>query len=281
MRPTPVLLLSYDSMMVRIYVGGLLAWFTCLSAFNGFAAEFLTKVFFTQHCTECHDTETKKGNLDLTALKPDFADAENFARWVKVHDRIESGEMPPKKKTRPSAADTSVALKSLRVSLLQAEQAKLTGTGRTGLRQLTRAEYENTIRDLFDMPGFALESFDVIGGWRERYRSISAGDPAPRGAIDPFIGISFKLGPKVDASGALPDERKFADIREFQTLAANDATLLLKNLAQQLAIYATGRELAFSDRDQIAAVVASTQKQGGGVRTLVHELTQSQLFQTR
>ncbi len=132
-----------------------------------------------------------------------------------------------------------------------------------------------------DPPGFALESFDVIGGYRTRYRSIGEGDPAPRGAIDPFIGISFKLGPNVDASGALPDERKFADIREFQTLAAAKPELLLKNLAQQFAIYATGRELAFSDRDQIAAIVANTQKQGGGVRTLIHELTQSRLFQTR
>jgi len=132
-----------------------------------------------------------------------------------------------------------------------------------------------------DPPGFALESFDVIGGFRTRYRSIGEGDPAPRGGIDPFIGISFKLGPTVDPSGALPDERRFADIREFQALAAADSTLLLKNLAQQLAVYATGRELAFSDRDQIAALVASTQKQGGGVRTLIHELTQSRLFQTR
>ena len=56
-----------------------------------------------------------------------------------------------------------------------------------------------------DPPGFALESFDVIGGFRTRYRSIGAGDPAPRGSIDPFIGISFKLGPPVDASGVLPD----------------------------------------------------------------------------
>ena len=34
-----------------------------------------------------------------------------------------------------------------------------------------------------DPPGFALESFDVIGGWRERYLSIGKGDRAPRGAI--------------------------------------------------------------------------------------------------
>src|SRR3954469_9752063 len=56
-----------------------------------------------------------------------------------------------------------------------------------------------------DPPGFALEEFDVIGGFRTRYRSLGTGDPAVRGNIDPFIGLGFKLGPKVDPSGVLPD----------------------------------------------------------------------------
>src|SRR6202035_2279920 len=73
-----------------------------------------------------------------------------------------------------------------------------------------------------DPPGFALESFDVIGGSRTRYRSIGAGDPAPRGAIDPFLGISFKLGPIVDPSGVLPDGRTFSGITDFQDLLAAD-----------------------------------------------------------
>ena len=132
-----------------------------------------------------------------------------------------------------------------------------------------------------DPPGFALEAFDVIGGLRTRYRSIGDGDPAPRGSIDPFIGISFKLGPPVDPSGVLPDERAFKDVTEFQTLLAADSGRLLKNLAQQLAIYGTGRDLAFSDRDQITSVIGNTQKNGGGVRTLIHELIQSELFQMK
>ena len=132
-----------------------------------------------------------------------------------------------------------------------------------------------------DPPGFAMEAFDVIGGLRTRYRSIGEGDPAPRGSIDPFIGISFKLGPAVDASGVLPDERAFKDILEFQSLMAADSKLLLRNLAEQFAIYATGREVLFGDRDQIADIVASTQTNGGGIRTLIHQLVQSQFFQTR
>jgi hypothetical protein len=132
-----------------------------------------------------------------------------------------------------------------------------------------------------DPPGFALESFDVIGGYRTRYRSIGKGDPAPRGSIDPFIGIGFKLGPAVDASGRMPDGRTFADVTEFQKLLASDPHPLLHNLARQLTIYATGRDVAFGDRAALDEIVARTEKRKGGIRMLLHELVASPLFQTR
>ncbi|MCE9532464.1 MAG: DUF1588 domain-containing protein, partial [Planctomycetes bacterium] len=132
-----------------------------------------------------------------------------------------------------------------------------------------------------DPPGFALESFDVIGGFRTRYRSIGEGDKPERGSIDPFIGIQFKLGPKVDPSSVFADGRKFNDIREMQNLLAADPGRLMKNLAEQFAVYSTGRPISFGDRDQLAALLAKTQKHGGGIRTLIHELIQSELFQTR
>ena len=132
-----------------------------------------------------------------------------------------------------------------------------------------------------DPPGFALESFDVIGGFRTRYRSIGAGDPAPRGSIDPFLGIEFKLGPAVDAGGELPDGRTFAGIAEFQDRLAADPGRLLGNLARQLAVFGTGRDVSFADRDELAAVVAATRQKGGGIRTLILELAQSRLFRTR
>ena len=64
------------------------------------AAEFQPASFFARHCTECHDQDTKKGNLDLTPLKPDFVAAENFARCEKVPDRIKADELPLKKPAR-------------------------------------------------------------------------------------------------------------------------------------------------------------------------------------
>ena len=115
------------------------------------------EAFFNAHCIECHDKESHAGGLDLTSLKIELSNADNFARWVKIHDRIETGEMPRKKQPRPAVADKEAITKWLKTELVKAEQEKLKNEPRTGVRRLTRSEYENTIRDLFDMPGIALQ----------------------------------------------------------------------------------------------------------------------------
>jgi hypothetical protein len=129
-----------------------------------------------------------------------------------------------------------------------------------------------------DPPGFALESFDVIGGFRKRYRSIGEGDAAERGSIDSLIGISFKLGQPVDTSGELSDGRTFKGVRKYQSLIAADSRRLLTSLAKQLAVYSTGQAVRFSDRPLIDDIVSRTKKQNGGIRTLLHELIGSPLF---
>ena len=114
--------------------------------------------FLEQHCVKCHDADTQKGNLDLAALKPDYANPESFARWVKVHDRIASGEMPPKKEKRPEATAATAVTAGLTKALIEAERVRLKEKGSTGMRRMTRGEYENTVRDLFGMPGLALQT---------------------------------------------------------------------------------------------------------------------------
>src|SRR5438270_13802120 len=100
------------------------------SGISAFAAE-KPMAFFDEHCYDCHDADTHKGNLDLTALKPEFTNAETFARWVKVHDRIQNGEMPPKKKPRPSAEEIKAVMGWLDEALITADRARLAREDRT------------------------------------------------------------------------------------------------------------------------------------------------------
>ncbi len=113
----------------------------------------MARAFTEQHCADCHDAEEKKGGFDITALKADFADADNFAKWVKVLDRTASGEMPPKKKERPPAADSAAFLGSLTKELTDADgRATKDGGGRTAVRRMNRTEYEHALRDLLALP---------------------------------------------------------------------------------------------------------------------------------
>jgi mono/diheme cytochrome c family protein len=125
-----------------------------------------------------------------------------------------------------------------------------------------------------DPPGFALESFDVIGGWREHYRTTGNGKPVVLdGRRMPYL-----RGPKVDPADVLPDGRKFADIDELKQLLLKDKDQLARALAEKLLTYATGGAPEPADRPDVEAVVRKVREAGYGLRTLIHEVVQSRPF---
>src|SRR5437773_6786219 len=130
--------------------------------------------FLEQHCLECHDVETKKGDLDLTALNFDLAIPTNFSKWVLVHDRVSNGEMPPKKKARPEAGELAAFTESLSSSLVSAEQPRLANEGRATQRRLNRYEYENALRDLLHAPWLQIK--DSLPEDGEAYRFNKVGE---------------------------------------------------------------------------------------------------------
>ncbi|HEU5115333.1 MAG TPA: DUF1587 domain-containing protein, partial [Isosphaeraceae bacterium] len=114
--------------------------------------------FLEIHCATCHTGTSSKGGLDLSSLKFDLTQPDRFGSWVKIHDRLQAGEMPPKSAPQPSEQERGKMVAWLKTSLVEAEEARFAESGRTPLRRLTRSEYENTLRDLFDMPGLALRA---------------------------------------------------------------------------------------------------------------------------
>jgi len=128
-----------------------------------------------------------------------------------------------------------------------------------------------------DPPGFALESFDVIGGWREHYRTSGNGMPV---TID-GRKMPYLYGPKVDPADVLPDGRAFRDIDEFKALLLEQTEPIAQNLATRLVTYATGGAPQKGDARRIRAIVAATREKNYGFRSLVHEVVQSELFREK
>jgi len=125
-----------------------------------------------------------------------------------------------------------------------------------------------------DPPGFALESFDPIGDYREKYlRWMVSNAEKGWGSVQP--------GAVVDASGHLKSGEAFSGIREFKKLLLQRKSDFAKCLTGKLLTYGLGREMGFSDREAIDRMVEATDRQGGGLRTLLHEIIESDTFAAR
>jgi mono/diheme cytochrome c family protein len=132
-----------------------------------------------------------------------------------------------------------------------------------------------------DPPGFALESFDVMGGWRDRYRAVKEDVKPESGVGLNGQAFAFYYALPVDCAGEMPDGRSFKDVREFKSLLLKDELLLARNLASQLTTYATGSPVRFSDRERLEKIVQLSSSRQYGVRTMVHAIVQSDLFQMK
>lgn len=110
-----------------------------------------------------------------------------------------------------------------------------------------------------DPIGLAMENFDHVGRFRDRYSKRSP----------------------IDSSGEMPDGSRFdgpEGIRDYLLARPHQFT---KCLTEKLMIYALGRRLAFVDRGDIDEIVSSLPEKKYGFRDLIKLIVASQPFQTR
>ncbi|MBK7599421.1 MAG: DUF1592 domain-containing protein [Acidobacteria bacterium] len=119
-----------------------------------------------QHCSQCHDKAAHSGGLDLTAMSFDLPDRSVREQWIRIHDRVERGEMPPKS-VAFSPAQRAELLRLLGAQLHAADEAEIIAAGRGPLRRLNRDEHEQNLRDLLQLP--YLDIRDQLPADREAY----------------------------------------------------------------------------------------------------------------
>jgi hypothetical protein len=138
-----------------------------------------------------------------------------------------------------------------------------------------------TCHSKMDPSGFALESFDVMGGWRDRYRGVDESVPAVKGIGKNGQPFAYHWALPVDSTGVLPDGRQFSGIRDLKQLLLTDEHQLAMNMAKQLTIFATGVPVRFSDREQMEAIVEATKADQYGVRSIIQQIVLSDLFRNK
>ncbi len=128
--------------------------------------------FLQKNCAMCHSSSYPAARLDLTKLDYEPANPDNFAIWVKVHDRVSAGEMPPAGMPRPATGSLSEFLNRLSAALTNYEHGVAAERGRAGLRRLNAYEYENAIRDLLGVPWAQIKSKLPQDGEVWRYNKV-------------------------------------------------------------------------------------------------------------
>ena len=113
---------------------------------DDFAAR--AKPVLEKHCVACHSGDDAERGFRLDVFDDGAAAGAKPEAWEKVRERVLSGDMPPAKKPRPAKADVDAL-----VGWIDARFHRLpdggVDPGRPTLRRLNRAQYENTVRDLF------------------------------------------------------------------------------------------------------------------------------------
>ena len=113
------------------------------------AADF--RAILDAHCLGCHDSDAKKGDLDLSSFTDEAAVMKDREIWRSVYEKIESHQMPPpKQKSQPTEVQRQVLMTW--IMDIAARPDSLLGArdpGKPVLRRLTRLEYNNAVRDLF------------------------------------------------------------------------------------------------------------------------------------
>lgn len=156
--------------------------------------------------------------------------------------------------------------------------------GTTTIREQLDAHRTNAVcascHRKIDPPGFALEAFDPIGGYRTRYRASGGPDiPTGGGFTRP---APYTEGLPVDSSGVTPEGEPFASIRDYKhLLLQREVEQVARHITSALLVFATGAEIEFADRDTVERIIEQERDHGFPVRTIVHHIVQSDLFKSR
>jgi hypothetical protein len=121
-----------------------------------------------------------------------------------------------------------------------------------------------------DPLGFALENFDVIGGWRENYRVLVESKPGAR--------AKRTDGPPVSPADEWSGVGRFNSFQEFRELLKKREDLVTQNLTHQLATFALGRSPGFADRQPLKSVAAKISEKKTGMKSLVLDIIASPVF---
>ena len=142
---------------------------------------------------------------------------------------------------------------------LNADDTTLKKEGLTVRQKLKRHSQDSQCSGChkkIDPLGFALENYDLLGRWRDRYRT----------------------GLNVDASGVLFGKHRFKDVVGFKDAVLAEKDLFAKAFTKHLLSYGLGRELTVSERFAVDEIVKASERNNYKLRDLIKQTAVHSVF---
>ena len=106
------------------------------------------EAFLDKHCVRCHGPQKQEGDIRIDRLSRDFKAGVDTHHWAEALDKINSGEMPPKKEPQPTLDEIATFVVSLDALLKDGRAARMAARPAVSHYRLSRKEYQNTVYDL-------------------------------------------------------------------------------------------------------------------------------------
>ncbi len=128
-----------------------------------------------ESCLDCHSSDGPDGVVDLAQLaerlETQGGPAEvDLPLWIKIHDRVDTGEMPPDGGLVDTEREQFIS--PLRTRLIELDRQQIDNEGRAIWRRMNRFEYENSMRDLLHAPWLQLATMLPEDGELYRFNKL-------------------------------------------------------------------------------------------------------------
>jgi hypothetical protein len=118
----------------------------------------------------------------------------------------------------------------------------------------------NACHGVMDPLGFALENFDVVGGWRDR---------------------DVDAGTAIDSSGQLADGTLIDGPAKLRKALMARPDQFVQTLTEKLTVFALGRSLRYQDMPTIRAIVRQADAQHDSLESIIDGIVASPAFQMK
>jgi hypothetical protein len=126
------------------------------------------KPLLTKYCLDCHAGKDAEGGVSLDECTEAAARSTDRGIWLKVLRQVQGHAMPPRDAEQPTDAERAALAGWISGFALKPDCSRGERPGRVTLHRLNRAEYNNTVRDLFGItitPADEFPSDDVGYGF--------------------------------------------------------------------------------------------------------------------